>query len=126
MTLLRGIGFAIYFGTTGNFTNCTLSNNYKTDIVAGGASVQSGSSASFTGCTFGNNSALQFGAGVYIAVGLPTDRPRTAALGFTLRQRRRRRVLLNARVWCALILPRVILPRLAADVATRDRHRWRV
>jgi len=72
MTLLRGMGIAIYFGGTGTVNNCTLSNNYITDIVSGGgASVQSGSSASFTGCTFGNNTGGS-GAGVYVAVGLQT------------------------------------------------------
>jgi len=66
----RGFGMLIYLGATANVSNCTLSNNHRSDVGAGGASVNLHASATFTGCTIQNNTAFISGAGVYISVGL--------------------------------------------------------
>jgi len=69
----RGIGVRMFDGATGALNNCTFSNNIKPisgAVVGAGVSVNTGARASFTACTIENNTAVDFGGGVFITVGL--------------------------------------------------------
>ena len=69
--------FYVYAGGTGDFDNCTISDNIGTGI-GGGVNVL-GASASFTGCRIENNTAVQ-GGGVSILVEFHTRDETVTAL----------------------------------------------
>ena len=45
----RGIGFYLAGGSTGTATNCTIADNKRSNVGAGGVALYDGASASFTG-----------------------------------------------------------------------------
>jgi hypothetical protein len=80
----RGIGLRMFDGATGALNDCTISNNIKPIAGAAGISVNSGARASLTTCTIDNNTAVDFGGGVFITVGLHTrDKTATASACLT-------------------------------------------